>query len=221
MVSAIVETSVRSRTVPAATAAMPVPCDVAAAAVPQLKVAPDNTQTASNSTADAATKHTRDVRTQSDEDYMSYEHVSTQTNEGYMSYEQLQQQISTLTALLRKHDPKPDTADTTMKTTTKESYGSTTHQRNSLHNTASTDGATPAAPVQQYAGDNDAHRDDNRLRCEHERLLAKGYRVDHSTQQCPRYYSKYGPGDIAILPGYDGYGSLAQQHDCQAAVASM
>eukprot|EP00953_Heterococcus_sp_UTEX-ZZ885_P028101 14996-Heterococcus_DN1.PRE.4 len=105
-VSDVVETSIRSSTVAAATTAMP----VAAAAVLQFKVAAENTQATSNSTAQGATQHTRDVSTQTDEGYMSYAHISTQTTERYMSYKQLQQQISTLNALLKKHDPQHDTA---------------------------------------------------------------------------------------------------------------
>jgi KH domain len=211
-VSDVVETSVRSRTVAAATTAMPVHSDVAAAAALQSKVAADNTQATSNSTAQGATQHTRDVSTQTDKGYMSYAHVSTQTNEGYMSYKQLQQQISTLTVLLKKHDPKPDTAYTT-KTEALRPYDYKTRQRSSSHTTASTDGATAAAPVHQHKGEHNDNTNthDTRLRYERERMLAKGYSVDNSIQQCPRYYSKYGPGEHALLPTYDGYGSLAQQ----------
>jgi hypothetical protein len=89
-ITCVTDSGVRLQTVSAVTAAVQVSCDVAAAAVTPSKVPSMNTRAASNSTADAATAHARDV--------------STQTNEGYTSYEQLQQQVSALTAQLKKHD---------------------------------------------------------------------------------------------------------------------
>eukprot|EP00953_Heterococcus_sp_UTEX-ZZ885_P028099 14996-Heterococcus_DN1.PRE.2 len=162
-VSDVVETSIRSSTVAAATTAMP----VAAAAVLQFKVAAENTQATSNSTAQGATQHTRDT---------------------------------TETEAVQPYDYK-------------------TRQRSSSHTTASTDGVTAAAPAQQHKGEHNDNTNthDTRLRYERERMLAKGYSVDRSVQQCPRYNSKYGTGEHALLPTYDGYGSLAQlvEHSAQ------
>jgi KH domain len=190
-VSDVVETSARLRTVSAVTAAVQVSCDVAAAAVTRSKVPSMNTRAASNSTADAATAHTRDV--------------STQTNEGYTSYEQLQQQVSALTAQLKKHGADCDSA-AIVKGTRHQSYDLWAHESMcSTQTTATEDSAAAAVSTAQR------HTDDMQVRYELERLLTADYSIACSAKQT-QDFSGYSPSKVAVSPSFDGYGTLAQQH---------